>query len=227
MPVESQIRHQRLQFAVLFAQLAQFPKFVQPHSRVTPLPAVKRLRRYAHLPANFGYLPAGFDLPQFLARLHPHPAIAVRHTVGLADPIVTADQHPADRIGDGLPETLEEVVRRYAPRYYKLKVGGAIDTDLERLTRIAAVLDREAGDYRVTLDGNEQYDCAEAVAELWRRMRERPALARLAAATVRRQAPVADRPLAADAAVVEEAQVREPRPRARPAPGGGPALRLG
>ena len=133
---------------------------------------------------------AGFDLTQFLARLRPRPAIAVRHTVGLADPIVMADQHPADRIGDGLPETLEEVVRRYAQRYYKLKVGGAIDADLDRLTRIAAVLDREAGDYRVTLDGNEQYDCAEAVAELWRRMRERPALARLAAASLFIEQPI-------------------------------------
>ena len=133
---------------------------------------------------------AGFDLTQFLARLRPRSAIAVRHTVGLADPIVTADQHPADRIGDGLPETLEEVVRRYALRYYKLKVGGAIDADLERLTRIATVLDSEAGDYRVTLDGNEQYDCAEAVAELWRRMRERPALARLAAASLFIEQPI-------------------------------------
>jgi hypothetical protein len=133
---------------------------------------------------------AGFDLPQFLGRLRPRPAIAVRHTVGLADPIVMADQRPADRIGDGLPETLEEVVRGYVPRYYKLKVGGAIDADLERLTRIAAVLDREAGDYRVTLDGNEQYDCVEAVAELWRRMRERPALARLAAATLFIEQPI-------------------------------------
>jgi hypothetical protein len=132
---------------------------------------------------------SGFDLPQFLARLRPRPAIAIRHTVGLADPLVAADQD-GNRIGDGLPETLEEVAHRYALRYYKLKVGGAIDADLERLSRIAAVLDREAGDYRVTLDGNEQYDCAEAVSELWRRMRERPALARLVVATLFIEQPI-------------------------------------
>jgi L-alanine-DL-glutamate epimerase-like enolase superfamily enzyme len=133
---------------------------------------------------------AGFDLAQFLARLRPRPAIAVRHTVGLADPLVAADQDAGNRVGDGLPETLAEVVRHYAPRYYKLKVGGAVDADLERLTRIAAVLDREAGDYRVTLDGNEQYHCPEAVNELWCRMRERPALARLVAATLFIEQPI-------------------------------------
>jgi hypothetical protein len=46
------------------------------------------------------------------------------------------------------------------------------------------VLDREAGDYRVTLDGNEQYEDVEGIAELWRRMAETPALRRLVAATL-------------------------------------------
>ena len=35
---------------------------------------------------------AGFDLPRFLASLKPGPDIAVRHTVGLVDPIVATDQ---------------------------------------------------------------------------------------------------------------------------------------
>ena len=48
--------------------------------------------------------------------------------------------------------------RYYRGRYYKLKVAGDVAADLERLTRIARVLDRETGDYRATLDGNEQYD---------------------------------------------------------------------
>ena len=72
--------------------------------------------------------------------------------------------------------------RHYRGRYYKLKVAGDVEADLERLTRIAAVLDRDAGDYRATLDGNEQYDDVEGIAELWRRMRETPALERLVAA---------------------------------------------
>ena len=62
--------------------------------------------------------------------------------------------------------------------------------DLDRLTRIAAVLDRDAGDYLATLDGNEQYDSVEGIAELWRRMRETPALAKLVGATLFIEQPI-------------------------------------
>ncbi len=133
---------------------------------------------------------AGYGLPRFLGGLRPGSDIAVRHTVGLLDPIVAADQTPAERVDDGLPETLEEVVRHYGGRYYKLKVAGNIEADLARLTRIAAVLDRDAGDYQATLDGNEQYDSVEGIAELWRRMREAPALERLVAATLFIEQPI-------------------------------------
>jgi hypothetical protein len=132
----------------------------------------------------------GFGLQEFLSRLRPRGAIAVRHTVGLLDPLVAADQKPQDRLNDGLPETLEEVVRRYAAGYYKLKLCGNLGSDLERLSRIAQLLDREALEYRVTLDGNEQYDTAQDIAELWRRMRETPALARLVAATLFIEQPI-------------------------------------
>jgi len=121
----------------------------------------------------------GFDLPGFLAALSPGAVIDVRHTVGLVDPIVAADQPADQRVNDGLPETLEEVARQYGCRYYKLKVGGNVDADIDRLTRIAAVLDRDAGDYKSTLDGNEQYESVEGIAALWRRMTETPKLKRL------------------------------------------------
>jgi len=52
-------------------------------------------------------------------------------------------------------------------------VGGDIKADLERLGRIAAVLDAGAGDYRATLDGNEQYDDVEGIVELWRKVGRR------------------------------------------------------
>ena len=133
---------------------------------------------------------SGFDLPAFLAELRPRDGIAVRHTVGLADPILAPDQPPADRVNDGLPETLEEVVRHYRGRFYKLKVSGAVDADLERLTGIASVLDRDAGDYRVTLDGNEQYDDLEGITELWRRMREAPPLRKLVEAVLYVEQPI-------------------------------------
>ncbi len=133
---------------------------------------------------------AGYDLVRFLADLGPGEDIAVRHTVGLVDPIVAADQEAGERVDDGLPETLEEVVRHYRGRYYKLKVGGDVGADLARLTKIASVLDRDAGDYRATLDGNEQYDTVEGIAELWRRMRQTPALERLVAATLFIEQPI-------------------------------------
>ncbi|MFL5215824.1 MAG: mandelate racemase, partial [Microvirga sp.] len=122
---------------------------------------------------------AGFDIGAFLGGLRMAPLIEVRHTVGLVDPITAGDQKPGERVDDGLPETLEEVVRHYRGRYYKLKVGGNVAADLDRLARIAAVLDRELPAYRATLDGNEQYESVEGIAELWRRMRETPALRRL------------------------------------------------
>jgi hypothetical protein len=133
---------------------------------------------------------AGFDIDAFLRGLRMAPSIEVRHTVGLVDPITAADQKPDERVEDGLPETLEEVVRHYRGRYYKLKVGGNVEADLDRLTRIAAVLDRELPEYRATLDGNEQYESVEGIAELWRRMREAPALTRLVASILFIEQPI-------------------------------------
>jgi hypothetical protein len=49
-------------------------------------------------------------LQPFLAGLKPGETIDLRHTVGLVDPLTAADRPEADRVNDGLPETLEEVV---------------------------------------------------------------------------------------------------------------------
>ena len=120
---------------------------------------------------------AGFDLDAFLAGLQPPERIAARHTVGLVDPITADDAH--DAVGDGLPETLEEVVSTYGHRWFKLKVAGNVDADVARLLRIAQVLDRIDGGYRSTLDGNEQYDSIDGVQQLWQRMRAEPGLQQL------------------------------------------------
>ncbi|MEJ7931843.1 enolase C-terminal domain-like protein [Ramlibacter sp. AN1015] len=120
---------------------------------------------------------AGFDFDGFLAARRPATSIAVRHTVGLVDAITQADLR--ERVNDGLPETLEEVVRAYGHRHFKLKVGGQVDADLQRLEAIAAVLDRMDEPYVATLDGNEQYDSAQGVQALVDAVRSRPALARL------------------------------------------------
>jgi hypothetical protein len=156
---------------------------------------------YRAVQANLVGAPAveGIDLGAFFATLRPRATIAARHTVGLVDPITAAEQ--GARVGDGLPETLEEVVARYGHRYFKLKVAGDVAADLERLRAIAAVLERARDPYFATLDGNEQYADIAGVAELWARMKAEPRLARLVASIlfieqpVRRQAAL-ERPVA-------------------------------
>lgn len=125
--------------------------------------------------AHPGFAP--FDFDAFLAGLQPSGSIEARHTVGMVDAITAADPH--ERVNDGLPETLEEVIATWGHRYFKLKVGGQIDADLARLEAIAALLDRLPQPYFASLDGNEQYSDVAGVAELVAGMRARPALARL------------------------------------------------
>ncbi|MDH3321024.1 MAG: mandelate racemase [Betaproteobacteria bacterium] len=119
----------------------------------------------------------GMDLGAFLGTLKPRAAVAARHTVGLLDPITAADQ--AQRVNDGLPETLEEVIARYGHRYFKLKVAGDARADVERLAAIAAVLERIDRPYQASIDGNEQYEDMQGVAELWARIKGEVRLARL------------------------------------------------
>ena len=125
-----------------------------------------------------------FDMDAFLEALAPRASIAARHTVGLLDPITRKSRH------DGLPETLEEVVARYGQRWFKLKVSGDAAADLERLAEIAAVLDRIDGPYRATLDGNEQFEDAEAALAFMRKVGNDARLKRLAASIAFIEQPV-------------------------------------
>lgn len=130
----------------------------------------------------------GFDIAQFLGNLQPQDTIGVRHTVGMVDALTAAD--PLEGPPDGLPQTLEDVVKTYGCRFYKLKAGGDMAADLDRLTRIAAVLDAGTAQYHVTLDGNEQYSDVDGIVELWRRMSETSALSRLCASTLYIEQPI-------------------------------------
>lgn len=109
----------------------------------------------------------------------PLDVVALRHTVGLADAL-TAEDLPQP-YGDGLPETLEQVVAVYKPRYFKVKMNGDAAETLPRLLRIAAVLDASAPlkttGYSVTLDGNEQFADFSAFADFLDAVRAEPALA--------------------------------------------------
>jgi len=130
---------------------------------------------------------AGFDFSGLLAGLVPATRIHARHTVGLVDPITAADQ--ATRVNDALPETLAEVAAGYGHRYWKLKVAGDIAADVDRLCRIASVLDQQPG-YHASLDGNEQYADAEGAVALWQAMLAEPRLKQLCAAILYIEQPV-------------------------------------
>jgi len=118
-----------------------------------------------------------FDMDEFLFDLKPASSIAARHTVGMLDPITAADVK--EKLTDGLPQTLEEVVAGYGHRWFKLKVSGDVKADVERLAAISSVLNEIKDPYHATLDGNEQFGDAGAVLGLMKQIRGDPRLKRL------------------------------------------------
>jgi hypothetical protein len=145
----------------------------------------------------FGFAPAEIapdleelDTRAFLSALRPIRSIAARHTVGLIDPLDAGDR-TADMPADGLPVTLEEVIAAYRHTHFKLKLSGRFGDDIDRLCRIAAILDRDVGDYIVTLDGNEQFPDATSVASLADAIFATPELANLRAAIHFLEQPIA------------------------------------
>ena len=95
----------------------------------------------------------GYRLPETV-----HHTIAIRHTVGLADPITDGDLDAADRVNDGQPETLEEYIRHDGLTHFKIKVSGDCDEALDKLQRIWAVLVSQGIEQPfITLDCNEAY----------------------------------------------------------------------
>ncbi|MEM6701223.1 MAG: mandelate racemase [Acidobacteriota bacterium] len=144
-------------------------------SRATQAPFVQALS-----PATSGYdggaLHAELAGTRGLEPAVPQ-AMRVRHTVGLADALAT----PLAQPDDGQPTCLRDDVRAFGLELFKLKVGGKIAADVERLAEIADVLENETSDYRVTLDGNEQYGSVEDLRELLARLEENARTRRLAA----------------------------------------------
>jgi hypothetical protein len=130
---------------------------------------------------------AGFDMPAFLAKQSPRTHIAARHTVGLADAIDDGDAL-ADAPADGLPTTLQAAVKRHGLTHFKLKLCGNTAQDIDRLQRIARVIDGHA--QRVTLDGNEQYADADDFAVFLDRMLSTPVLWKLAQKTAFVEQPI-------------------------------------
>ena len=80
----------------------------------------------------------------FLTSRKLPPNIALRHTVGMLDPLTG-------------PGGLADVAAAYGCRYFKIKLGGDPDGDAARLAASAAELARLRIDYRATVDANERY----------------------------------------------------------------------
>ncbi|MFL6663599.1 MAG: mandelate racemase [Rhizobacter sp.] len=142
----------------------------------------------------------GFDWAAWLAALKPQRAVHARHTIGMLDELHT------HRVGDdGLPASLPAVIARYGNRWFKIKLGGDPAADTRRLAEVMEVLDREAPGHRFTLDGNEQYGSAAALAELVTRLAELPAVQRRPEALL-----YLEQPLPRDRSLTEPLPWREP-----------------
>lgn len=163
----------------------------------------------ANLPAIEGaaILPelADFDFSAFLGSLKPSGSINVRHTVGLVDPVTSCDLPDGARLNDGLPETLEEVIRFYGTRYFKIKISGDVEADIARLSRITRVLDSSCPEFHSTLDGNEQYRNPEHFQEFLARMKETAGLEPLVRSLLFIEQPIhRDHALDLDVAAISE-----------------------
>lgn len=120
-------------------------------------------------------------------RLVRPDSVWLRHTVGLADRLEADDA--GTPLDDGLPDTLEDAIARYGLRYFKLKLCGQPEADVERLTRIERLLAR-VPDYRVTLDGNETYASVAQIESLFATLAREPATARLVQRTLLLEQPL-------------------------------------
>lgn len=101
----------------------------------------------------------------------PLEQLAIRHTVGMVDPLTATDLDPNNRPDDGLPETLEDYIRADNLQYLKVKLGGDVEADCARLEAIGQIMTRADRPIQFTLDGNEQFKNLDAFADFMSAMR--------------------------------------------------------
>ncbi len=112
---------------------------------------------------------AGND-PADLLPAAPLSRIVARHTVGLGDPLTTAQVEAP--LEDGLPFSLEECIAAYGIDHFKVKLCGVLEKDLARLRTLQEIFQRDAApDYKLTLDGNEQFPDIATLAAHWQAYR--------------------------------------------------------
>lgn len=119
---------------------------------------------------------AGPEYPRWLASRGAAPgAIAVRHTVGLEDPL------PPQGLVDGRPISLADTISTYGVTAFKVKFNDTPHA-IDRLEAVAGILDLHLPSYRVTMDANESFHTADALAAAMDRIRGRRSLDRFMAA---------------------------------------------
>jgi hypothetical protein len=119
---------------------------------------------------------AGLEPADFLAP-DPTGELIIRHTIGLADPLTDEEIQPADRVDDGLPHSLEAIIRRYELTHFKIKLTGNLAHDTSRLLQLAAIIGQQVGARaRFTLDGNENFLRVEDFQEHWNTYQADPVL---------------------------------------------------
>jgi hypothetical protein len=106
----------------------------------------------------------------------PLRSTALRHTVGLDDPLTPADVGEGEALDDGLPETLSEYIERDGIDHFKIKLSANVETDVDRLREIRSVVEDYLDDYALTIDANEQYGSASEFAEQWETIASTPEL---------------------------------------------------
>lgn len=110
----------------------------------------------------------GDATPEDMLPHEPLKSIAIRHTVGLVDPLTDEQISDDARVDDGLPQSLAACIDAYGLKLFKIKIGGDESADRQRLLDVAQLLEAKCGDdYRFTLDGNETYRDAEAFQTFW------------------------------------------------------------
>jgi L-alanine-DL-glutamate epimerase-like enolase superfamily enzyme len=162
-----------------------------------PFPRALRDDLFGFEPAAVDPGLAGWDWQRSLPE--PRRSIAVRHTVGMLDPLRARELAPGQRIGDGLPQALDEYIAAHGLRWFKVKVGQGPAADRARLLQLAALfadLDLAPG---LTLDGNEQFADLGALAELLAGVAAEPAGRRLLHGLRWIEQPLARKPASAPA----------------------------
>ena len=107
----------------------------------------------------------------------PVARLPLYHLVGALDPLTPADV--AKPVGDGLPETLSEWIRRDGLSHLKIKLNGDDPSwDLERIVAVDRIAEDtvEGVQWRYSLDFNERCRDVDYLIELLNKLRERSPL---------------------------------------------------